>query len=221
MNSAGPALMKWFRGNGKPESASRPSVRPVRSSRRSTGLAEFTRILSGFENAVTLDMGPTSPANFSFLTGFGQRVCNEDILHASRETRYLKKGPEGTAVFDQEKFFRENLNHPQNHFDAVLCWDVPDYLAEPLVKPMMERLHRILKPKGVLLAFFHTKEGVADSAHCRYHIVDGQVLELEPRSDLRVQRVFNNRHVENLFQGFASLKFFLARENVREVLAVR
>ena len=96
-----------------------------------------------------------------------------------------------------------------------------DYLAEPLVKPMMERLHRILKPKGVLLAFFHTKEGVADSAHCRYHIVDGQVLELEPRSDLRVQRVFNNRHVENLFQGFASLKFFLARENVREVLAVR
>lgn len=214
--------MKWFRGNGKSESAPRPAPGPVkRSRRRSTGLAEFTRILGGCENAVTLDLGPTSPANLSFLTGFGSRFCNEDILHASRDTRYVKKGPDGLSVIDQEKFFAENLNHPQSHFDAVLCWDVADYMAEPLIKPMVERLHRIVKPKGVVLAFFHTRDGGVESPHCRYHIVDGQVLELEPQSDLRVQRIFNNRHVENLFHGFSSLKFFLARDNVREVLAVR
>ena len=37
----------------------------------------------------------------------------------------------------------------------------------------------------------------------------------------RLQRVFNNRHIENLFREFASLKFFLARDNVREVIVVR
>jgi hypothetical protein len=37
----------------------------------------------------------------------------------------------------------------------------------------------------------------------------------------RLQRVFNNRHIENLFRDFASIKFFLARDNVREVLVVR
>ena len=37
----------------------------------------------------------------------------------------------------------------------------------------------------------------------------------------RLQRVFQNRHIENLFRDFSSLKFFLARDNIREVLAVR
>jgi len=37
----------------------------------------------------------------------------------------------------------------------------------------------------------------------------------------RLQRVFNNRHVENLFRDFGSIKFFLTRDNIREVLVVR
>ena len=40
-------------------------------------------------------------------------------------------------------------------------------------------------------------------------------------SGFRLQRVFNNRHIENLFRDFGSIKFFLARDNVREVLVVR
>jgi len=47
------------------------------------------------------------------------------------------------------------------------------------------------------------------------------MLELEPSPDFRLQRIFNNRHVENLFKDFGSRKFFLARDNVREVLVVR
>jgi hypothetical protein len=47
------------------------------------------------------------------------------------------------------------------------------------------------------------------------------MLELRCGPKFRVQRVFNNRHIENLFREFASLKFFLARDNVREVLVVR
>ena len=39
--------------------------------------------------------------------------------------------------------------------------------------------------------------------------------------NLALQRVFNNRHIENLFRDFASIKFFLSRDNVREVLVVR
>ena len=37
----------------------------------------------------------------------------------------------------------------------------------------------------------------------------------------RLQRVFNNRHIETLFRDFASIKFFLARDAIREVLVVR
>jgi len=31
----------------------------------------------------------------------------------------------------------------------------------------------------------------------------------------------NNRHIENLFKDFSSRKFFLGRDNIREVLMVR
>jgi hypothetical protein len=91
----------------------------------------------------------------------------------------------------------------------------------------------------VLLAFFHTRDAGPDAPCYRYHIVGNDMLEMQPIIPLRevghghggahsavsggfrLQRVFNNRHIENLFRDFNSIKFFLARDNVREVLVVR
>jgi SAM-dependent methyltransferase len=214
--------MRWFRGSEA--AASKPEVKVAkgqRTNRRSIGFAEFTRSLSGYTNLSVLDLGATSSANIAFLTGFGGRVHNEDILRASQDKSYLRQQQDGSHVLDPDKFFSENLDYPEQSFDAILCWDIPDFLHEDLVKPMVERISRIMKPGGILLAFFHTKDAGPESPYCRYHIVDGEVLELESRPDFRLQRIFNNRHIENLFKGFSSLKFFLARDNVREVLVVR
>jgi len=120
----------------------------------------------------------------------------------------------------------------RRQFDIVLCWNLADYLDESLVKPVIGRLWSLLKPGGMLLAFFHTQEAGPDAPCYRYHIVGGDVLEMQlisrgdakkggPASKFRLQRVFNNRNIENLFRDFASIKFFLARDNVREVLVVR
>src|SRR5258708_16609094 len=83
------------------------------------------------------------------------------------------------------------------------------------------RSQTMLKPKGNLLAFFHSKDAGPDSPHCRYHIVQNDTLEFEPGPEFRLQRVFNNRHIENLFKDFSSRKFFLVRDNIREILIVR
>lgn len=214
--------MRWFRGSETAES--KPAIKPSagqRISRRSTGFTEFTRSLKTYTNLSVLDLGPTSSANIAFLTGFNGRVHNEDILRASQDKTYQTRREDGSETLDPQKFFSENLSYPEKHFDAILCWDIPDYLHEALVKPMVERIHKITKPGGILLAFFHTKDAGPDSPYCRYHIVAGEMLDLEPRPDFHLQRVFNNRHIENLFKDFASLKFFLARDNIREVLAVR
>ena len=86
-----------------------------------------------------------------------------------------------------------------------------------------------------LLAFFHTQEAGPDAPCYRYHIVgarhpgDAAIDRSRRRkkgkrawpSKFRLQRVFNNRNIENLFRDFATIKFFLARDNVREVLVVR
>jgi len=214
--------MRWFGGSAEVQTkgTGRTST-GQRTSRRSTGFAAFTRALADYDQLSVLDLGPTSAANITFLTGFGGRVYNVDVLRSSQDREFLVRQEDGTETLDPQKFFSENLDYPERHFDAILCWDIPDYLHEALVKPMVERIHKIMKPGGILLAFFHTKDAGPDSPYCRYHIVNGEVLDLEPRPDFRLQRVFNNRHIENLFKGFSSLKFFLARDNIREVLVVR
>ena len=44
---------------------------------------------------------------------------------------------------------------------------------------------------------------------------------MQPAVPFKLQRVFANRHVENLFRDFASIKFFLGRDNLRDVLVIR
>ena len=190
-------------------------------SRRSSGLAELTRLLKGSEALAILDLGPTSPANITHFTELGHRVYNEDVLLAAQNAEYKAKDANGNPTIDADHFFRENLLFRNVKFDAVLCWDIPDYLAEPLVKPMVERIASVLNPKGYLLAFFHTKDAGPDAPYYRYHINGLDNLRLQRGPQFRLQRVFNNRHIENLFHDYASLKFFLARDNVREVLVVR
>ncbi len=224
MSSSGNNLMRWFRGAGgsqsKPEEGGKAAPRTRRTC---IGLGEFMRGLSssGEQKTCVLDLGPTSPTNIALLTEMGVRVFNEDILRESQDESYCVKQEDGTLGFDPGKFFAENLDYGADQFDAILFWDVADYIPESLVKPLVERLQAMLKPKGHLLAFFHTKDAGAESLYSRHHIVQKDVLELEPIQGFKLQRIFNNRHIENLFKDFASRKFFLGRDNIREVLMVR
>ena len=156
------------------------------------------------------------------LTELGARVYNEDILHESQDPSYMARQADGSLQIDPSRFFEENLNYPAQRFDAVLFWDVADYLPEVLVKPLVERLQTMLKAKGYLLAFFHSKDEGAHSLYSRHHIVKNDTLESgQLLQGFHLQRIFNNRHIENLFKDFASRKFFLGRDHICEVLMVR
>jgi SAM-dependent methyltransferase len=225
-------LSKWFRSGSRAGSAAGGDV--ARIQRNSNGLNEFTRALRGHEGLRVLDLGPTSSQNISYFTNLGHRIHNEDVLLASREPALTITGADGQPAIDVDRFMAENLVYEAELFDAVLCWDVPDYLHADLVKPVVQRIHHIMKPKGLLLGFFHTRDAGPDAPYHRYHMGDHGTLDMqripapqpgrdEPRRypHFRLQRVFNNRHIENLFRDYASIKFFLGRDNIREVLVVR
>ena len=220
MASVGQSLFRLFRGSASAAAAPQLAAQP-RPKRHSSGLGEFTRIIAGQENLCILDLGSTSPQNIAHLTGLGHRVYNEDVLTSSVDPAFISKNQDGTPLVNLERFLKENLSYKGEQFDAVLCWDIPDYLHESLVKAMIERLAGVLKPGGVLLAYFHTKDAGPDAPYYRYHIAGKDSLDMQRGPQFRLQRVFNNRHIENLFRDFASIKFFLARDNVREVLVVR
>jgi SAM-dependent methyltransferase len=231
--------MKLFRGSS--ESSAQGQVQTAqRLARRSSGLAELAKSFASEETLCVLDLGYTSAANIRYLTERGHKIYSEDLLIASTDPALATVNEEGKPALDSKRFLTENLTYPAAHFDIVLCWNLADYLDESLVKPVVGRLWSVLKPGGVLLAFFHTREAGPDAPCFRYHITGADTLEMqaiEPRketrrgptgavhtaiqSSFRLQRVFNNRHVENLFRDFASIKFFLSRDTIREVLVVR
>jgi SAM-dependent methyltransferase len=215
-------IFRFFRGesHSTAEAVREPNANG-RLSRHSSGLGEFTKQIAGQEALCILDLGPTSPQNIALLTGLGHRVYNEDVLLASMDPAFLCKNEDGSSTVSVDTFLGENLRYSGQQFDAVLCWDVPDYMHESLVKAVIERIAGILKPGGVLLAFFHTKDAGPEAPYYRYHIAGKDSLNLQRGPQFRLQRVFNNRHIENLFRDYSNIKFFLARDNVREVLVVR
>jgi SAM-dependent methyltransferase len=226
MASVADNVMRFFRGSS--DQAAAPAV-PQKRSRRSSGMAEISRLLNSEDSLCVLDLGSTSASNIRFLTAKGHKNYSEDLLQASLDPAIHVKNELGKLVPDDKKFLEENLTYQPGLFDVVLCWNLPDYMEESLVKPTIDRLWSVMKPGAVLLVFFHTRDAGPDAPCYRYHITGTDMLDMQEvrlaasgdKQNPRLQRVFNNRNIENLFRDFASIKFFLARDAIREVLLVR
>lgn len=197
-------------------------------------MVELSRFLKAEETLCVLDIGATSASNIRFFTERGHRIYSADLLEASTDPGLAIHNEQGQTTLDSKKFIEEHLSYPNTHFDLVFCWNLADYMDESLVKPVIGRLWSMMKPGGMLLAFFHTREAGPDAPYYRYHLTGTDMLEMQalnskrdsrkdypPARAFTLQRVFNNRHIENLFRDFASIKFFLSRDNIREVLVVR
>ena len=72
-----------------------------------------------------------------------------------------------------------------------------------------------------MLVFLHADEKAASVPVYSYRISSANTLHLSHREMRRPVQRFNNRGVEKLFQRFQSVKFFLARDNLREVVVRR
>lgn len=220
-NAVAPGIFsKIFGGSGR-QGADGDFVRGERVQRKSTGYNEFIRYISHDEGLKVLDLGATSPANITFMTGLGHKFHQEDVLRAATDKSLVIPDGDGGSAIDVERFLTENMSFAREEFDAAMFWDLADYLPEPLVKPVIERLQIAMKPGGIMLAFFHTRDAGSEAPFYRYHISTKETLELQPAQPFKLQRIFNNRHVENLFREYGSMKFFLGRDNIREVLVIR
>ena len=216
-----PSVFRRIFGNSGQQEAAGEVVSGERVQRRSTGFSEFIKWMAREEGLSVLDLGSTSPANITFFIGLGHRFHQEDILRLASDKSLAVPDGIGGKTVDVVRFLQENLCFERQEFDAVMFWDLADYLPEPLVKPIIERIHAGMKPGAILFSFFHTKDAGAEAPFYRYNITSKDTLEMQPTAPYKLQRVFNNRHVENLFHDFSSIKFFLGRDNIREVLVIR
>jgi hypothetical protein len=204
-----------------------PSTSPTvltgpRISRHSSGWANLKKQLLTESGLLILDIGPTSPTNINLLTNAGHSVYMADLVPDAQRAEWMKKPEDGgDPVFDVERFLEHNLNFSGREFDAVLLWATLDYLPEALVQPAVDRLRSSMKPGGKVLALFHNKQTGDNVAYCRYHISETDSIDMQVSAPIPIRRSFSNRSIEKTFERFNGCKFFLAKDNLYEVIITR
>lgn len=191
--------------------------------RPSNGLDQFFASLRDQESLSILDFSGATQANISYITSMGHRIYSNDVLRSMEE--FFGSGGDFIAnQSDPERasaFLRESLDFPEKSFDGALIWDTLQFLAPPLLQDTVDRLARILRPEAYLLAFFQADEKAQTAPLYTYRIVESKVMSLTPRNQARPVQYFNNRTLEKLFQKYNSVKFFLTRDHLREVIVRR
>jgi len=206
-----------------------PTIVP-RALRLSNGLKEFLCQLDGIGRGHLLDLGPARQTTITFFIERGFKVYTEDLLATwklfldaeEKQWRELSPGAaalEMTPAARAERFLESTLTHPAGTFDAVLVWDLLDYLDGDLVSRLVSRVTSLVRDGGVAFAIFHSRK---PEAFHRYRVVDAQNLELIPAPcPFAPQRVFQNREIADLFRRFHSSKTFVGRDQLREGLFVK
>ena len=203
------------------ETGSRQFDKEVVTTRPSRGLEQFFAYIRGQKGLSVLDLAGASQDNINFITNLGHRLYSEDFVRSLDDNFGGKDPAELTNSARIESFLGHNLNFDTEQFDAVLVWDVLQFLPSVLLAATLERLGRIVRPKSYLLAYFHADEKSQQVPCYSFRIKDQQNILLAQRGFRKPAQLFNNRSLEKLFQGFDSVKFFLTREQLREVIVRR
>jgi len=176
-------------------------------------LANFLSLVFARPAPSVVDLGPVIGSNITFL---GERVgCKIHIedLYADID-RHVRQG----EADQLPEFLSGRLALPDASVDAVLGWDVFDYLAPAAAGVLAAELVRILRPGGVLLGFFgarasddprYTKYFIEDETHLRYRFY--------PSSCVR-RWVLQNRDINIMFAGLELFDSVLLKSGVREIL---
>lgn len=210
--------------------ASSPASGSERTGRFSNGLKEFLWQLDDIGRGNLLDLGAVSQATVSYFIDRGFKVYTEDILGAWRN--FVREEESQAGMFASggepldfspkaraERFLSANLRHEPNTFDAVLLWDLLDYVDRDTAPLYIARISAMVREAGAVLAVFHTR--MPEQFH-RYRVLDAHTLELAPTLQLvQPRHIYQNREIQDLFERFRTQKTYVSRDQLRENVFVK
>lgn len=190
--------------------------------RPSSALREFFESIRDQIGLTILDFSGACQENVTFITGLRHRLYAESFPRAVEAI--FGKDPSPADLRSPEKieqFLQYSLNFEPQSVDAVLLWDGLEWLEPDAQRAVVGRLYEVLRPNGLIFAVFHTESAVPEVPIQYFKLIDPETLAVTDTGVDRPHRLFTNRNVEKLFERFQSVKFFLSRDNLREVLVRR
>lgn len=198
----------------------KPAKREPPVQRQSRGLEQFFFNIRDVVGLSILDCAAANQENINFLVDLGHKIYSQDLVRSLDEAFGVDPA-EQTNVGRIDYFLRQNFDYPSGTLDGVLLWDSLQFMAPALLNEVVDRLYDVMTPKSYLLAFFTAKERATEAPSYGFRIVDNKTILLSDRGSRPAGQVFNNRNLEKLFGKFESVKFFLTRESLREVIVRR
>lgn len=216
-------LRRWF--DKRQEAAAPPEAAGLagpRVPRHSGAWSVLRKRLQAEPGLRIIDTGYTSPANINYLTSLGHSVFLADLVYDAYMGDWRAGDDEdGNPLWNTAGYLDQSLNLSGRTYDVVLLWTALDYLPEPFVAPVVERLRSAMNPGGQVLAFFHTRTQGEETVRFRYHVTSGDDVEMQMTKQFPIQRAFTNRSIERLFTGWSGHRQFLAKDSVSEVIITR
>ncbi len=207
---------------GKDNPGSSKGASNDRVPRHSSGWKALLQHLRSGESLRILDIGPTSSTNINFITSIGHSIYMANLVEEAAKPEWLiAAAPGEPPTFDVERFLAANLNFSGRIFDVVILWDTADYLPDTLLPAVLDRIHSVMQEGGLMLALFHSKAEGSDTTFSRYHLTETDAVEMQRAGNYPILHIYNNRQIENMLKEFSSYKFFLAKDNLREVIVTR
>ncbi len=176
-------------------------------------LAKVLAAVHARPGAVLVDLGPAIGSNISFL---GERVgCKIHVgdLYADLD-RHAREG-----MLDRlPEFLATRFSLSDGSVDAVLCWDLFDYLGPDAGRVLAKELIRLLRPGGLLLGFFGARTS-EETRYTKYFIEDESRLRYRFYMGAGCRRgVLKSPDIDTLFLGLQLSDSILMTPSLREVL---
>ena len=164
-----------------------------------------------------LDLGPPLAGNIEFLSALSCRVRIAD-LHRSLAAESIENRQAEAMDATLERLLPLA---PDERFDALLAWDVFDYMRPDQVSSLMARLTAACREEALVLVLASTRRQIP-AAPLRYRILDRESLAADgPLEPLRPGPCHGQPDLKRMMPGFSVRHSVLLRSGVQEFLFAR
>ena len=203
--------MAWFPGARAPTGAA-PAT-----GHRSLALKELLDGWRPGSRHSVLDLGPSVAANVKYLAALSCRVRIADLVGSLAAESVESRRPEAMPAL----FERLLPLAADERFDAVLAWDVFDYMRPDQVSCLADRLGPACRPEAPVLVFVSTRRTIP-ATPLRYRIVDREnVAHDGPREPARPCPRYGQHDLRRMMPAFSVRRSFLLRTGIQEFLLAR
>ncbi len=204
--------MSWFS-----RSQAEPCPPPASSSHRSLALGPLLSGLHPESRHAVLDLGPPMGHNLELLAALGCRIRITDLFRSlASETLEAREPQACRALF--ERLLPLDVGE---RFDAVLMWDLFDYLRLHEAAALMARITPACAPRAVIFGLVSTLHQIP-ATPLRYRIDDRETLySTGPREPQRPAPRHTQPELVRRMPGFKVKASYILRHGVQEYLFER